>query len=238
MQSATTTKTAQAFELKGSLFTLTVFRLQQIDIDAIETQLTTMLKRTPNFFRHMPLVLDVSHIKSANILAEFNALLQLLHNNNMIPVGIRGADEITQELAANAGLAIFPISKSEPQSPAQTTKSKQANTVSNAAKLITQPVRSGQQIYARGTDLIVMASVSHGAELLADGNIHVYGTLRGRALAGVHGDKNARIFCKKLDSELIAIAGHYQIKENLHTEDYPQPVQIYLDDDHIRIENI
>ena len=94
--------------------------------------------------------------------------------------------------------------------------------------MITQPVRSGQQIYAPGGDLLVLAPVSHGAELLADGNIYVFGPLRGRALAGITGDQSAMIFCKSLEAELVSIAGQYKISEDLKETCWQQAVRIQL----------
>jgi septum site-determining protein MinC len=96
-------------------------------------------------------------------------------------------------------------------------------------------VRSGTQIYARGTDLVVTAAVSPGAELVADGNIHVYGPLRGRALAGASGDASARIFCSRLEAELVSIAGRYLVSEQLPAEQLGSPVQIALVDDRLTI---
>jgi len=96
--------------------------------------------------------------------------------------------------------------------------------------LITSPIRSGQQVYAQGGDLVVVASVSPGAELLADGNIHVYGTLRGRALAGINGDVKARVFCHKLQADLVAIAGHYKVFEDVRADDDDFYKQLYLQD--------
>ena len=96
--------------------------------------------------------------------------------------------------------------------------------------MITHPVRSGQRIYAAGGDLIVVASVSSGAELLADGNIHVYGALRGRALAGVTGDTSRRIFCYDLQAELVAIAGRYRVSEDIAPSTRGRPVQVLLQD--------
>ncbi len=96
------------------------------------------------------------------------------------------------------------------------------------SRVITEPVRSGQQIYVRGGDLIVLAPVSHGAELLADGHIHVYGPLRGRALAGVTGDQNAHIFCQSLEAELISIAGQYKISEDMASEAWQAAVDISI----------
>lgn len=103
-------------------------------------------------------------------------------------------------------------------------------------RVITEPVRSGQQIYARGGDLLVLAPVSHGAELLADGHIHVYGPLRGRALAGVTGDTQAHILCQSLEAELISIAGQYKISEDIESVAWQVAVDITLESDclHIR----
>lgn len=100
--------------------------------------------------------------------------------------------------------------------------------------LITQPIRSGQQVYAQGADLIVHAPVSQGAELIADGNIHVYGPLRGRALAGVSGNKNARIYCQKLEAELVSVAGHYSVSEDIKFTS-TQPMCIYLENDSLQL---
>jgi septum site-determining protein MinC len=107
-----------------------------------------------------------------------------------------------------------------------------------AARLVTEPVRSGVQIYARGTDLVVTAAVSPGAEIVADGNIHVYGVLRGRAMAGASGDGAARIFCSRFEAELVSIAGHYLVSEQLSPELRGSPVQIALDDDLLTITRI
>ncbi|HCP03453.1 MAG TPA: septum site-determining protein MinC, partial [Pseudomonas sp.] len=107
-----------------------------------------------------------------------------------------------------------------------------------AGKIITEPVRGGQQVYARGGDLIVMAPVSAGAELLADGHIHVYGPLRGRALAGVQGNQEARIFCQSLEAELVSIAGQYKVAEDLRKQQWKQAVQISLEGDSLKISGL
>jgi septum site-determining protein MinC len=104
------------------------------------------------------------------------------------------------------------------------------------AKIINHAVRSGQQVYAPRGDLIVIGSVSAGAEILADGNIHVYGTLRGRALAGVKGDQSARIFCQKLEAELISISGHYKMDEDLQRTFWQKTIQATLDGKRLKIE--
>ena len=104
--------------------------------------------------------------------------------------------------------------------------------------LVTEPVRSGQQVFAERGDLVVLASVSPGAELIARGNIHVYGTLRGRALAGVHGDSAARIFCETLDAELIAIAGLYKLSDAIDPSLRRRRVQAFLNDGTLCVESL
>ncbi|MGH1374376.1 MAG: septum site-determining protein MinC [Cellvibrionaceae bacterium] len=108
----------------------------------------------------------------------------------------------------------------------------------NACKIISTPVRSGQQIYAAGGDLIVLAPVSAGAELLADGNIHVYGALRGRALAGVKGNTKARVFCQSQEAELISIAGCFMVDEDLRSDHWKQAVQVTLSEDRLTIQSL
>ncbi|MHC6647429.1 septum site-determining protein MinC [Alteromonas sp. HB246098] len=130
-------------------------------------------------------------------------------------------------------------SQAQKQAPAEPPKSEPAPAVAPAlkpAKVINRPVRSGQQVYAEGSDLVVTASVSEGAELLADGNIHVYGTLRGRALAGVKGNTGARVFCQSLDAELISIAGQFIMHDTVKGECWKKPAQVYLEEETLRIE--
>lgn len=103
------------------------------------------------------------------------------------------------------------------------------------AKVITTPVRSGQQVYAKGTDLVVLTQVGEGAEVIADGNIHIYGTLRGRAIAGAGGNEQARIFCQSLKAELISIAGIYQVSDDLPTEQNGASCQVELKENHLHI---
>jgi septum site-determining protein MinC len=103
------------------------------------------------------------------------------------------------------------------------------------SRVVTQPVRSGQQIYARDSDLIVMSQVSEGAEVLADGNVHIYGGLRGRALAGVAGDVSARIFCQSLEAQLLSVAGNFLLSEDFGKDLWKKPVQVSLNEDNLYI---
>jgi len=97
-------------------------------------------------------------------------------------------------------------------------------------------VRAGSQIYAEGRDLVLLSSVSPGAEVLADGHIHAYGRLRGRALAGIGGDENARIFCRSLDAELVSVAGRFRVSEDMDPHIVGKPAQIFLDGGFLMIE--
>lgn len=224
---------SSAFRLKGSLFTLTVFHLLRTDIALITKQLAQLVKQTPKFFHHMPIVLDLQKIANAATPINFAELITSLREHQIIPVGVRGGSAEQHEFAQHAGLAILPNTK--PEAETNDAAQQQPVTQYNPTKMVTQPVRSGQQIYARNADLIVLAPVSHGAELLADGNIHVYGTLRGRALAGTSGDQNARIFCQSLEAELVAIAGHYWVSEDLQNNPIKQSVHIYLENDRLHV---
>ncbi len=220
-----------AFQLKGSLFTLTVLQLLTADLSLIRSQLLAHIQRSPNFFRYAPIIIELHKIEEMQFL-DFQKLNVLLREMTLIPVGVRGGTEAQAQAAVAAGLALLANTKSSMKT--QAALKKQA-TAHPKTKLVTQPVRSGQQIYAKGADLIVTAAVSAGAELLADGNIHVYGPLRGRALAGINGDKTARIFCKSLAAELVSIAGHYWVSEDLKVPLDREGVQIYLEEDRLRL---
>ncbi len=229
----------EAVLLKGSLFTLTVLQLLTTDLDKIASHLHVLTKQLPNFFQYTPIVIDLQHIASGTDI-DLMAINQALRARYMIPVGVRNYDAGLHPAIIAAGLAMLPAEKATKTQPQQAVnlpkpKELQQELPYVPSKLVTQPVRSGQQIYAQGGDLIVLSSVSNGAELLADGHIHVYGNLRGRALAGINGDKNARIFCKHLEAELVSIAGFYRIKEDLPPTSYAM-TQIYLEKEHLVID--
>lgn len=226
-------KNNTAFEFKGSLITLTVLHLLSSDINLFLAQLRYHAQKTPNLFKNMPLVIDLQRMPAEDEI-NFTALQHHLREHGLVPVGVRHGNEKHNNAAQLAGLAILSnqVSKAKSKSSQESAPTAFAHT-----QVITKPVRSGQQIYARQGNLIVLAPVSHGAELLADGHIHVYGALHGRALAGVNGDKTARIFCQKLAAELVSIAGYYSLSDNL--PDIKAPIaQVFLEDDKIRAEGL
>lgn len=221
---------ADSFQLKGRLFTLSVLSVTSNDLTKLRQTIAAKVKLAPNFFQFSPVVIDVSELNWQKEPIDLAALKDLLKEFNLIPTGIKNLPDNFLEAAANLGLAKLTDQQPSPSQP--TVHPEGCN------RLITQPIRSGQQIYAPGGDLIVLSSVSPGAELLADGNIHVYGTLRGRVLAGVNGDSNARIFCQKLEAELVAIAGHYKIFEELETQSETGPKQISLVDEQLIVSTL
>lgn len=220
------------FELKGSLFTLTVLHLFQLDRAAIEQHLAEKIKQAPSFFDNTPVVIDLGKMSLPPDGVDFNGLHELLRRHGMAPVGIRNG---SPELQAAARLAGFPVLP-ERRSVGVSKKSESTGATAAHSQIVDHPVRSGQQFYAPEGDLIILGTVSAGADVIADGNIHVYGALRGRALAGVKGDTGTRIFCHSLEAALISIAGRYRVSEHLSPDDWGKAAQIRLVEDRLVIE--
>lgn len=247
-----------AFQLRGSLFTLSVLQLQQTELDKVARDLKTIVRQAPKFFECAPIVVDLALVHSTEPAVNFPELVTVLRDQGLIPVGVRGGTTAQHNTAKQHGLAILSSAKTE--EPTLATRQK-ANDVSEpVAKVKTQkasekaqapapektrknlvinrPVRSGQQVYAPDGDLVIVGSVSQGAELLADGNIHVYGPLRGRALAGINGNTTARIFCQSMDAELISIAGRYIVNDAIKKQSPNEPQQIFLQEGKLMIETL
>lgn len=221
------------FQFKASFAPCAILQLARYDLEALEKQLVNVIRSAPNFFLGSPVLVDLEKVKTFGAI-NFEKIKQILISQGLAPIGVRGGSEEQLQDAATAGLPVVSIGKSTfNESP----KKKDENIPTT--KLITTPIRSGMQVYARGGDLIVVAHVSPGAELLADGHIHVYGALRGRALAGVQGNTQARIFCHTLEAELVSIAGFYLTKEDIQLLPEKQElIQIYLEEEQVRIKGI
>ncbi len=235
---------SQAFKLKGRLYTLTVLQLLETDGVAFSQQLALVVAKAPRLFDHTPVVLDCSSLPDEYLsMGQFDLqdMCYRMREYGMVPVAIQGGSAFLNVLAQSQGLAVLNGSSNQDKPWAGETVASLQPAVQSSSefdiiktKLLTAPVRSGQQVVSKSGDLIITASVSHGAELLADGNIHVYGALRGRALAGIAGDKQARIFCQSLDAELVSIAGFYRLSDAI--EPIAAPCQIFIQDDRIQIE--
>ncbi len=233
-----TAKVSSAFELKGSMFTLAVLHLLNSDMNVFLADLRRHAQKTPNLFKNMPVVIDLQRINREDKDLDFLSLQHHLKQHGLIPVGVRHGSEKLNLAAEIAGL---PLLSGQSNTPANA-KSKPKAAIEKKAlpsntMVVTAPVRSGQQIYAKDANLIIIAPVSHGAEILADGHIHVYGILRGRALAGIKGDDTTRIFCQQLDAELVSIAGFYKLHDDLPSISAAM-TQVYLEGDKIIIEGL
>jgi len=224
--------------VQGAVFTVMVVRAGMLRDPAFESELSQQIQRSPRFFLNAPVVLDLKEAAEFTHEAEFAEAREILRRHTLSLIGVQNATPAQLEAAAAAGLASFAPNAPQPsRGPSrELTRSAPATSAPAArTRLVTQPVRSGTQIYARGADLVVTAAVSPGAEIIADGNIHVYGALRGRALAGAGGDVDARIFCSRLEAELVSIAGRYLVSEQLPPEQQGYPVQIALVDERLTV---
>jgi septum site-determining protein MinC len=168
--------------------------------------------------------------------------VRTLRARKLSAIGIQNATPEQGVAAFGAGLLTLqggrdaPVGRGARAVPAEPKAAESAAEPAATTLLVTEPVRSGQRIFADRGDLVVVASVSSGAELIAHGNVHVYGPLRGRALAGVNGDRTARIFCQSLEAELIAIAGLYRTSDDLDPSVRSQRVQAFLRADALCVE--
>jgi septum site-determining protein MinC len=252
----------QAFELKGMVAPLTALRLRTADTGTIAKQLIAKVTQMPQFFQDAAVLVDLGSLGQDAGKVHFGQLAALLRSCKMVPVAVTNVDGDARARAASAGFGyVSPPARTggravEIQSPALPEASAPVETESAPAPaaapasdasprrarvahrpplVVRQQVRSGQVIHAVGTDLVVLAPVNSGAEVIADGHVHVYSTLRGRAVAGAQGMTDARIFCQKLDAELVAIAGAYLLAEDLPAEQKGKPVQIYLEDGICRV---
>lgn len=230
--------------VQGAVFTVMVVRAELLRDPGFDAELAEQVQRSPRFFLNAPVVLDLKGTGEFAREAEFAEAKEILRRHTLTLIGIQNAAPIQSNAASAAGLAGFAPNATQPSRPraaeatpgaGQAPQSPASPSVAKS-RLITQPVRSGTQIYARGADLVVTAPVSPGAEIMADGNIHVYAALRGRALAGAGGDAEARIFCSRLEAELVSIAGHYLVSEQIPPEHRGLPVQVALVDDRLTIE--
>jgi septum site-determining protein MinC len=249
-----------AFEIKGTVSSLTVLRLRTADVARVEADLATRVVPHPQIFLHAPLVIDVSNVEAQ---VDWAALVAALRGAKLVPVGVAGARPEETERAVAAGLGIVQVgSRLKSVEPAAVTDSTSPvavapeisdsievdvsepaplpppPVVAAAARepmLVSAPVRGGQVIYAKGVDLVVVSSVNPGAQVISDGTIQIWGPLRGRALAGAQGRKGARILCLSLEAELVSVNGEYVMADEIPDSLRGKPAQIILDGDRVKI---
>ncbi|HEY2256857.1 MAG TPA: septum site-determining protein MinC [Variovorax sp.] len=240
MADSSAARTRAVFEFKSATLPLIAVILKTADLGVLAEALDAQLADSPDFFEQEPVVIDLSQLPEQDQGSiDFGALRALLARHQTQPVAVRGGSDSHHAAARAAGLSITAM----PVAPAARPAAPPAEPASEAPQivrevpvpvggtlLIDKPLRSGQQVYARGGDVIVTAVVNFGAEVIADGHIHVYAPLRGKAIAGARGDVEARIFTTCMEAQLVAIAGIYRTSEvALPPEIAGKAAQISLD---------
>ena len=240
----------QAGELKIGQVGIANLRIRTLDVDKLVAEMRERVERAPKLFARAAVVVDFGHLSATPDAATARALLDGLRDAGVLPVALAYGTSAIEALSVQLGLPLLakfrasyesaaaaepappaPAPKPEPVAePAPKTEAPRAQ----PGMMHTAPVRSGQQVYAQGRDFTVLSTVGAGAEVIADGSIHVYGALRGRALAGAQGDTKARIFCREFHAELVAIAGHYKVLEDIPKELSGKAVQVWLDGEQIK----
>lgn len=225
-------RTAPALELKGRLLSTTRLRVLRADPAAIETQLADLARQMPQAVKGMAVVLESEES------LDLGELLLQLRQHGIQPLGV--IDGPLATAATAQGLAVLPRDGRtvRAEAPAAAPAPAPAIAARRDTRIITEPVRSGQQIYAEDADLVVLSQVSPGAEVIADGCVHVYGSLRGRAIAGARGDASARIFVRRFEAELVAVAGIYAVAEQMKDRPRGEPAQVLLRDGKLAIESL
>lgn len=232
-----------AFEIKSARTDALAVYLHDADAAALDAALAKCAAQYREL--NLPLILDMQDFRPAE--ADLPAVLAVFRRHRLPVAALRHSDEAWAATAADNGLPFSPPGKERPV-PLETADagtvaeitgeiaSETAKQAGHPTVLVAEPVRTGQQVYAENADLIVTGTVSEGAELIADGNIHIYASMRGRALAGAKGRRDARIFIHSMQAELVSIAGIYRnFEQQLPEHLYRKPVQIHLQDDRLVI---
>ena len=237
-----------AFKIKNASPHIFVLHILTTDMAAVTRQLAEKLAQTPDFFTATPIALGLAAIAEHDAIPDFATLTARMRQLGLHPAGVLGGSQAQQEAAMQAGLGLFRESAGRPRLPEpeavepppaapdapEPPASGQIEAAEPAAQtwstlIIDKPVRTGQRIHAAGANLVVLASVNAGAELIADGDIHVYAPLRGRALAGARGDTGARIFTQSMEAELVSVAGNFKVLEDVPAALKGKPAQVRLD---------
>ena len=249
---------AQAGELKFGQVGIANLRVRTLDVAQLAAEMRGRVQRAPNLFARAAVVLDFGGLSKTPSFDEARALVDGLREAGVLPVALAYGTKEIEALSQQLGLPLLAKFRAQyersdgdaatpPPAPATAPARAKASepapaaakpaTAANASPGLVQrtPVRSGQQVYADNRDLTVLSAVGAGAEVIADGSIHIYGALRGRALAGAQGNEEARIFCREFHAELVAVAGHYKVLEDIPQELRGKAVQVWLENGHIKL---
>ena len=205
------------FEIRQSVHNVVVLKLLDPMAPGFFTKLGEMIARSPVDLKGAPIILDLDQLPNVLIGFTFTGFIGRLRHLHLTVIGVQGGNSKQRQWAQDAGLAVFPSTSLEPlPAPALAEKKEPLEILYSPTDLIEERIiRSGRQLYARNSSLVLISSVRSGGEVMADGDIHIYGRLEGRALAGCRGNKNARIFCQVMAAEMISIAGHYVTHDNI-----------------------
>lgn len=249
----------QAGELKIGQVGIANLRVRELDVERLVAEMRERVERAPKLFGRAAVIVDFGSLSRCPDEHAARALIDGLRSAGVLPVGLAFGTREIEALSERIGLPLLAKFRAQYESaepapepapreaaarrraPEPTVEPVQPGAAAAPAlptggsQMQLQPVRSGQQVYAQGRDLTVCAMVGNGAEVIADGSIHIYGSLRGRALAGARGDVNARIFCREFNAELVAVAGQYRVMESIPAELHGKPVQIWLENDKLQI---
>lgn len=238
--------TAPSAELRFGTLGIAQLALRDGDPARVFAELQARVRAATQLFEFAPVVLDLSALQPLPTATALRALSDAVHAAGLRPVGLASGDAAVAALSREVDLPLFakfrPQRDPPPPAAAVAVAEAAAEAVVASEPPVrapgqhhAEPVRSGQRLYARGTDLTVAATVGHGAEVIADGSIHLYGVLRGRALAGARGDAAARIYCQNFQAELIAIAGQYRVFEEPAADLHGHAVQAWLEGDKLML---
>ena len=248
MATETAAQSRTSFDLKSASLPVVAVVLKTTDAAQFAVDLAERVADAPGFFDFDPVLIDLAPVREAEEPIDFAAIAEQLRQQRTLPVAVRGGSPAQMEAARAAGLAAAPDAppaRAEASAPVEVVREvirevevvREVPMPGPGTVVVDKPLRSGQQVYARGADLVVMAVVSFGAEVIADGNIHVYAPLRGRAIAGARGNTEARIFSTCLEPQLVSIAGIYRTTETALPDNVAgKPAQVRLDGEKLIIE--
>ncbi len=242
----------QAGELKIGQVGIANLRIRTLDVDQLIREMRERVERAPKLFGRAAVIVDFGGLTRLPDAATAQSLIDGLRGAGVIPVALAYGTRETETLSEQLGLPLLakfraqyePVAQAAPAparaapepAPAKAPPAPAVKASDTKPGLVQKtPVRSGQQLYAENRDLTVLSTVGAGAEVISDGSIHIYGALRGRALAGARGNADARIFCREFHAELVAVAGHYKVMEEVPKELRGKAVQIWLDQDQLKI---
>lgn len=248
----------QAGELKIGQVGIANLRIRTLDVAKLVTEMRERVQRAPKLFARAAVVIDFGSLSRCPDADTARELVRGLHDAGVLPVALAFGTTEVEKLSREIGLPLLAkfrvqyeragetVALPPAAEPVPAANNEPAPPPAPAASLApvspglmhVAPVRSGQQVYAQNRDLTVCAMVGAGAEVIADGSVHIYGPLRGRALAGALGDTNARIFCREFHAELVAVAGHYKVLDEIPANLHGKAVQVWLQDETLRIEEM